>query len=512
MARIIYDMNTKMLFRAVMLCFLAVVFCAVMLWTQQPETVPSETCLGLPFLSEEDISLLCGYRYHDYSEDLTFQKEHVAIDKENAVIYISQKIDGSTSADDLIGTLSSELPGLDMFFVRDAHWEDLDAAVRDGYGFRLLVVDCRNTYMEYEVVFTTLPVVYIYGQSAYVNEENRSVSYGRIVLADPDRLGSAESGVESAYLHWRIRGVTSSNEPKKPWKIALRNKEGKNNNVNLLGLGADDDWVLNPMNMEDTNIREKLFTRLWNEAAADTDYSYPMSRGEYVEVLVNGKYQGLYLLQRRVDDKYLELNKNQVVVKAGMVDGEMKYECFPSVNGVISEEMLDDFFLRQDCSTVNKENFVDLSLFLQLFVARDNGGYKNMFYIFDVTENGQTITMTPWDTDMTLGIKWKDNGFFYDYADALTIMNHRMELPAMEQIYPDLDQVMGERWQELRKELFTVEHLMMLSREMLQELEESGAVARDQEIWGLYHGGTDTVENLWRFLKERIEFLDTYYS
>ena len=66
-------MNKKMLFRAVMLFFLAVLFCAAGLWPRDLTPVPQETCLGVPFLSEEDVSRLGAYRYHDYSEDLKFQ-------------------------------------------------------------------------------------------------------------------------------------------------------------------------------------------------------------------------------------------------------------------------------------------------------------------------------------------------------------------------------------------------------------------------------------------------------
>ena len=74
-------------------------------------------------------------------------------------------------------------------------------------------------------------------------------------------------------------------------------------------MGADDDWILNSLTMDDTRIREKLFMDLWNLNVEKTDYNFKMSTGEFVEVVMNGKYYGLCLLQRRLDAKYLELEK-----------------------------------------------------------------------------------------------------------------------------------------------------------------------------------------------------------
>ena len=40
----------------------------------------------------------------------------------------------------------------------------------------------------------------------------------------------------------------------------------------------------------------------------------------------------------------------------------------------------------------------------------------------------------------------------------------------------------------------------------------SGAMGRDEEQWGLLHEGEDNWENLERFIKERLIFLDEYYA
>ena len=54
---------------------------------------------------------------------------------------------------------------------------------------------------------------------------------------------------------------------------------------------------------------------LWNTYLAQEEYNYKMSQGKYAEVVCNGQYCGLYLLQRRIDRKYLELDENQFLAK-----------------------------------------------------------------------------------------------------------------------------------------------------------------------------------------------------
>lgn len=490
-----------------MLLILIAVFCAALLCSgSSVEAWAGQTCLGIPILSEEEVSAFSAYRYQDHSEDLRFQGEHAAVDKTNSVIYISQKIGENTGVQDLMGDLTINLRGQKLYFAPDARWDDLSGAVRDGHGFRLLVSGNKNTYMEYEVVFTTLPVLYAYGNYAYRNNNNRSVMHGKMVLCDPAQLDDSGTGIHTAHLQWHLRGQTSSTEPKKPWKLSLKNSEGKNKDDDLLGLGADDDWILNPMNMEDSNIREKLFMDLWNELAAETDHNYPMSRGEYVEVLINGEYCGLYLLQRRIDGKYLALEEDTILAKGNQ---ELRYEIVADGGDVaLARGMLDAYFYDGNYEKLNLESFVDTSLFLQMFSSADNASDKNMFYIFEKTGDDYSVHLTPWDTDLSMGAMWTDEGFQYDLYTSILSTVSRKELGPMYVLHPELGDLFRTRWFELREELFTKEHIYPMMDAYLEVLDASGAVARDQETWGLYFGGKDTLENLYAFVDYRLQAID----
>ena len=49
----------------------------------------------------------------------------------------------------------------------------------------------------------------------------------------------------------------------------------------MVGLGSDDDWILYPMILDDTKLKEQLFIQLWNRWADQVDWNVPMSKGEY---------------------------------------------------------------------------------------------------------------------------------------------------------------------------------------------------------------------------------------
>lgn len=505
-------MNKAMRWRLVLLAVLAVVFCGIRITAPNtPVTDQGEACLGVPILTEAEAAQLGSCKNRDYSEDLKFRGEHIAVDKESSTVYISQNITEATGVQDLMGAISIDLPGHSLFFAPDDRWTDLAGAVRSGHPFRLLIA-AGGTYTQYQVVFTTLPVLYLYGQPMYTNEDDRTVLMGELVLQDPQKL---DHPLQTSYVQWHKRGGSASIMPKMPWKLSLKNKEGKNKNMNLLGMGSDDDWILNAMNREDSNIRELLFMDLWNALAAETDHNYPMSRGEYAEVLVNGEYAGLYLLQRRVDPKYLELEDSTILMKVNELDEGIEYEFVSSAYGkTIPYDLMDAFFYGEDSRGLDPENFVDVSLFLNFFSAKDNESYKNMFYVFDETSAGWRIRLIPWDTDMTMASFWGGAGvgFQYDYEKSLTYQAKRRELESMRLLHPQLDQKLCDRWFVLRETLLTEERITDLMDTYLRKLDESGAVLRDRETWGLYYEGQDTLENLYRFVKERLALLDEYYA
>ena len=96
-------------------------------------------------------------------------------------------------------------------------------------------------------------------------------------------------------LSIQIRGSSSQDLPKKGYKVTtLLADNVTNNNVALLGMPAENDWILNGLAFDPSLIRDYLAYNLSRQMG---NYA---PRTQYCEVLINGEYKGLYLLQEKI--------------------------------------------------------------------------------------------------------------------------------------------------------------------------------------------------------------------
>lgn len=93
----------------------------------------------------------------------------------------------------------------------------------------------------------------------------------------------------------QIRGSSSQDLPKKGYKVTtLQADNVTNNNVSLLGMPSENDWVLNGLAFDPSLIRDYLAYNLSRQMG---NYA---PRTQYCEVVINGNYRGLYLLQEKI--------------------------------------------------------------------------------------------------------------------------------------------------------------------------------------------------------------------
>ena len=92
-----------------------------------------------------------------------------------------------------------------------------------------------------------------------------------------------------------IRGSTSQDLPKKGYGLTTRQADNvSNNNVSLLGMPSENDWILNGLAFDPSLIRDYLS---YNLARQMGNYA---PRTEFCEVVINGDYRGLYILQEKI--------------------------------------------------------------------------------------------------------------------------------------------------------------------------------------------------------------------
>ena len=123
-------------------------------------------------------------------------------------------------------------------------------------------------------------------------------------ITDPGNIYSGKVGIE-------IRGRYSASLPQKPYGFETRDNAGNNLNVQILDMPEENDWVLT------ANYNDKAFLRNYLAFDIFRKMGHYAPRTIFCEVVVNGQYQGIYLLgekikqdKNRVDITELKQNEN----------------------------------------------------------------------------------------------------------------------------------------------------------------------------------------------------------
>lgn len=473
-------------------------------------------CMGIGLIREKDAVASKQAGNFDL-EHLTFNGQKVAYDKNSNTVYISQSPDKLQSYYTLEGQLQWNDPKSEIWFIKDKNLMKLENAVENNDPLRLYISNGKHSQIV-KVVITTLPVIRIDGEVDHKNEDDRYVYAGNLCMWTGKDPATGISSVKTSNLEWHVRGHTTSTKPKKPWKLSLKDENGENRNLEFLGMGSDDDWILNCLTMDDTKIKEKLFMDYWNTLAAKEDHMFKMSTGEYVEVVINEQYLGLFLMQRRIDAKYLELDDEDVLLKVvnyGLTKAEEAYEFItPPVNEKKIYATMQKVLDQKDSSMYNLDNMIDTNLMLQATSSIDNQGLKNMFHVLIPKGNAYEHYFVPWDTDQSLGVVWSHTkkDFDHNFLQSKQERVQRKETVAMAKLHPDYYQMEAVRWFELRQWLLVEEDMIRYVDETYGVLDNSGAFERDNKRWGIRYEDKDTISTLKRFIRARLEYLDEYYT
>ena len=105
---------------------------------------------------------------------------------------------------------------------------------------------------------------------------------------------SDSANVYSGNIGIEIRGNTSASYPQHPYNIETRDSAGGNNNVSILGMPAENDWVLISNYNDRSFLRNQIAYNLFREMG---NYSV---RTQLCEVLIDSVYQGVYLIGEKI--------------------------------------------------------------------------------------------------------------------------------------------------------------------------------------------------------------------
>jgi len=106
-------------------------------------------------------------------------------------------------------------------------------------------------------------------------------------ISDSANIYSGNIGIE-------IRGGTSAGYPQRPYGIETRTIANTNNNVSILGMPAENDWVLLSNFNDRSLIRNPLAYKLFGDMG---NYSV---RTSLCEVIIDSSYKGIYVFGEKI--------------------------------------------------------------------------------------------------------------------------------------------------------------------------------------------------------------------
>lgn len=144
-------------------------------------------------------------------------------------------------------------------------------------------VTCNSSNLPIMLISTTAPV------------SNAKVA-GTLQLIGGNRkrntLAAKPSVSSNIDIHWH--GSSTKNYEKKPFSFSLRDTRGKKQSAGMLGMPAESDWLLIASYLDKTLLRIPLTHDLFREMG------HYAARYKPVELLLNGEYQGIYLLMEKL--------------------------------------------------------------------------------------------------------------------------------------------------------------------------------------------------------------------
>ena len=472
------------------------------------------------------------------ADALIFDDEVLFFDGLSRTFYYSL-VEGNESAYDPKVELIGRGGNLEIAFLSD---EITPEMIENNQAVAFLTYT-EEEYSTYYLKCTTLPVMHIACEGIPTADE--------IGVDDPprpmnmtvfDNRRGAVSRMTVSEGEINVRGASSKYYyPKKGYKISLTQKSAgdhlRANDVSLLGMRQDNDWILYGAYNDQEKIRNVYSSNLWQYSCAE-DNEYGVNTGaeyKYLELFVNGEYRGLYALGYSIDKKQLQLDveggREALYKVSNWVDSSTVY--YGNLEGYEVKGMgerednwspLSDYFSKLYLEPADNEglyqgididNAIDIYLFFNLIQGIDNVSGKltyNMFVAMKGNEQGGiTALYCPWDMDRS----WGNDQDLYDMAPD---RNCIMESGYLNQLMLNGDDAVWEKifdkYRKLRSTVWSEESLNAMIDEYEADIFDSGAFLRDKERWpeGAYADPTDKLDVFRDYVMERLRETDDYYE
>lgn len=273
----------------------------------------------------------------------------------------------------------------------------------------------------------------IVGTIGIINKEDGQLNR----LSDPFDYYSGQIGIET-------RGNSTQGFEKVSYSVELRTAADQDTSVNLFDMGKEEDWILHAMFIDKTQLRIPYSFYLFQQMG------HYASEWQYVELVINGDYRGLYLFCEKIkrDDDRVDIAKlgredvsgdavtGGYILRIDWLDNYEGFESafpsqgsdamtyqwyYPKANniGAAQAEYIEDWMYRFESAVfaddykndqgerytdlIDVTSFTDFLLINEL--SKNADGYKLSSFIHkDADSRGGKLAAGPiWDFDQTYG-------------------------------------------------------------------------------------------------------------
>ena len=335
------------------------------------------------------------------------------------------------------------------------------------------------------------------------------------------------------------RGSSSQNLPKKPYGLeTLMDDDVTNNNVSILGMPKENDWVLNSLAFDQTGMRDVLSYELSEKLGQYTP------RRVYCEVVINGQYNGLYVFMEKIkaDDGRVNINKDGGhIVQTDRANGEpMTWSMdgygggwwpeqavfiheYPKAENITQEQhnyikgVFFDLANKAGSHNVSIENgipsIIDVSTFVDFMLIGEFSSNVDIYQYstyFHKDKNGKLRAGPIWDYNLAYGHDEFGNRSRYDVWQ---FDNNDNTGPRFWKDLFDTDEFrcyLAKRWFEVSSEGNIFDHNVLCARMDEIDVWITEAVERDNQRWHKMMQHASEIQAMKNWIQQRINWLNNH--
>jgi hypothetical protein len=390
------------------------------------------------------------------------------------------------------------------------------------------------------LVITGLPIVQLSTTTTIGDDEiNAGVS-----LIDPDSATHGGKYFISSDCTIKLRGATSRYNPKRPYGLKMKDSNGKNTDIPVMGMRGDQSWILDAMYIDKSRMANRLCTDLWNSynnvpyITSEPD-AFNGTHGYFVEVFLNREYIGVYCMTEKLDRKQIKAKKSGGFVykaddwtNATLLNGaDLMYDNsvdtwngwesqYPDAKDDVAMDWAplynlvnfigtssDTDFISNISSHVYLDNIADYLILLNIMGGTDNVGKNTFLSVYNVNK-GQQFFYSPWDMDNTMGFMM---GELYTPTNIFLGEDNKLLSRLLELDPGGFRGMVKARWNALKTDQLskaTVNKRMETYRDLLVN---TNAIERESARWGTVDVSS-TVAAMQNWYGEHYDFLDNIFS